>query len=331
MNLWVENVTAGGVILTDLLIKEKARTFSEAFNIQEEDLSFSNGWLYKFKKRNNIRKYRILRELGSAPLASLPEERARLQEVLGRYSLDCIYNIDEMGLFYRTDKLKPWVIGNLKRLRPLSKVNLERLPVYYRENQTSRGHGGRVDESRGRGGHSRSCGGRSRGRRGHSGNSYRDGSGGHQPDISQIQLTHVEVVFVPPNTTSHLQPLDAGIIASFKNYFKRKFCRHMLDFFEKELEEIQTEDILSDANIIRLVQEDARDEDESSDSEDDTLVSPGDALKSLETWISFYEQQDDNEFHAKDLKLFKRYFKIIKWLEQQFRKQASIMDYFFSI
>ena len=97
------------------------------------------------------------------------------------------------------------------------------------------------------------------------------------------------------------------------------------------MEEIQTEDILSDADIIRLVQKDTRDEDESSDSEDDTLVSPGDAFKSLETWISFYEQQDDNEFLAKDLKLFKRYFKIIKWLEQQFRKQASIMDYFFSI
>ena len=104
-----------------------------------------------------------------------------------------------------------------------------------------------------------------------------------------------------------------------------------LNNFFQELEEIQTEDILSDADIIRLVQEDARDEDESSNSEDDTLVSPGDALKYLETWISFYEQQDDNEFRAEDLKLFKKYFKIVKWLEQQFRKQASIIDYFFSI
>ena len=57
MNLWVENVTAGGVILTDLLIKEKAKLFAEAFNIQEKDLAFSNGWLFKFKKRNNLRKY----------------------------------------------------------------------------------------------------------------------------------------------------------------------------------------------------------------------------------------------------------------------------------
>ncbi|CAB4390952.1 unnamed protein product [Rhizophagus irregularis] len=89
------------------------------------------------------------------------------------------------------------------------------------------------------------------------------------------------------------------------------------NFFQK-LEEMHTKDILSDVDIIRLVQENTRDEDENSDSENDTLVYAGDALKSLETWILFYEQQDDNEFHAEDLKLFKSYFKIIKRLEQQF-------------
>lgn len=33
-----------------------------------------------------------------------------------------------------TDKLKPWLIGNSKRLRPLSKVNLNHLPVHYQGN-----------------------------------------------------------------------------------------------------------------------------------------------------------------------------------------------------
>ena len=33
-----------------------------------------------------------------------------------------------------TDKLKPWVIGNSKRLRSLLRVNLKRLPVHYRGN-----------------------------------------------------------------------------------------------------------------------------------------------------------------------------------------------------
>ena len=34
--------------------------------------------------------------------------------------------------------------------------------------------------------------------------------------------TNVELLFLPPNTTSHLQPLDGGIIKAFKAYFKRK-------------------------------------------------------------------------------------------------------------
>ena len=100
-----------------------------------------------------------------------------------------------------------------------------------------------------------------------------------------------------------------------------------LNNFFQDLEEIPTEDILNETDIIRLVQDETRDENSDSE-EEDTLVSPGDALKFLETWISFFEQQYDNEFCVEDLKLFKKYFKIIKRLEQQSRKQASIMDYF---
>ena len=166
INLWVENVTAGGVILTDLLIKEKARYFAKAFEIPENELVFSNSWLDRFKKCNNIRRYRIHGESGSAPLATLPEEREKLRQLLIRFPPDQIYNIDETGLYYRMapnqtlstkpvlgqkkdktritillgvnatgmDKLKPWVIGKAKRPRPLSHVNLERLPVHYRGN-----------------------------------------------------------------------------------------------------------------------------------------------------------------------------------------------------
>jgi hypothetical protein len=31
-----------------------------------------------------------------------------------------------------------------------------------------------------------------------------------------VRLTNVAVHFLPPNTTAHLQPCDAGIIKSFK-------------------------------------------------------------------------------------------------------------------
>src|SRR5256886_11626067 len=72
----------------------------------------------------------------------------------------------------------------------------------------------------------------SRGRCGRGGAKGRGSRDRHGSSQSQLQLTHIEVAFLPPNTTSHLQPLDAGIIASFKSHFKRKYCRHMLDLFE---------------------------------------------------------------------------------------------------
>jgi hypothetical protein len=37
---------------------------------------------------------------------------------------------------------------------------------------------------------------------------------------TSLNLSNVEFLYLPPNTTSHLQPLDAGIIASFKKQYK---------------------------------------------------------------------------------------------------------------
>ena len=101
MNLWVENVIADSIILTDLLIKEKAKFFANAFNIQENELIFSNGWLDRFKKRNNIQQHRIYGESRSVPIASLSEKRIKLHQLLSQYSLDQIYNINKTGLYYK--------------------------------------------------------------------------------------------------------------------------------------------------------------------------------------------------------------------------------------
>ena len=36
----------------------------------------------------------------------------------------------------------------------------------------------------------------------------------------ELQLYDVQFVYLPPNTTSHFQPLDAEIIASFKKQYR---------------------------------------------------------------------------------------------------------------
>ncbi len=37
-----------------------------------------------------------------------------------------------------------------------------------------------------------------------------------------VELTNIRVLMLPPNTTSCLQPMDAGIIASFKTHYRRR-------------------------------------------------------------------------------------------------------------
>jgi hypothetical protein len=101
MNLWVSQVSAAGLILTDELVKLKGRDFGQHLGIPDDNVKFSNGWITNFKKWNSLRRYQLHGEASSAPLDSLPGERIKLQELLSQYQPEDIYNADETGLFYR--------------------------------------------------------------------------------------------------------------------------------------------------------------------------------------------------------------------------------------
>ncbi|CAG8480340.1 4795_t:CDS:2 [Racocetra persica] len=57
MRLWIEQVTCGEMIITELIIKEKTTIFTQALNLGDDVLKFSNRWIHKFKRHNNLRNF----------------------------------------------------------------------------------------------------------------------------------------------------------------------------------------------------------------------------------------------------------------------------------
>ena len=48
------------------------------------------------------------------------------------------------------------------------------------------------------------------------------------PDSFSDCFSHVQIVFLPKNTTSKLQPHDAGIIKNFKVFYRKQLLQHVL-------------------------------------------------------------------------------------------------------
>ena len=52
----------------------------------------------------------------------------------------------------------------------------------------------------------------------------------------ELNLSHMKVKFLPSNTTAHLQPMDVGIINSFKAIYKQHYIRHILYQFDTNID-----------------------------------------------------------------------------------------------
>jgi serine/threonine protein phosphatase PrpC len=64
-----------------------------------------------------------------------------------------------------------------------------------------------------------------------------DNAGGHNISLElRNKLTNVEVSNLPANTTSVLQPLDQGIIRTFKLYYRKLLVEYLLDLNDNEKE-----------------------------------------------------------------------------------------------
>jgi len=54
----------------------------------------------------------------------------------------------------------------------------------------------------------------------------------------QYQPRNITLIYFKPGLTSHIQPLDAGIIRCFKAHYRRQFCLHAIEQDDAEEEDI---------------------------------------------------------------------------------------------
>ena len=53
---------------------------------------------------------------------------------------------------------------------------------------------------------------------------------------ADVELSNVKLCFLPPNTTSHLQPLDSGIIKCFKSHYRKLQLQHIVQMMDADSE-----------------------------------------------------------------------------------------------
>jgi hypothetical protein len=268
-----ENVTT----ITDGMLIEKGKQFAKQLNITEDQLCFSNGWIRSFKARNNIKSYHRFGESGSVNTDVVEKAIPDLISELEKYDANDIFNFDETALFYRMEpdrtlatkriegrkkdkeritiglctnatgkeKMAPLVIGKYKNPRCFKNVNLGNIGISYKNNnkawmtaQTFQEWLQTFDKIIRLSSPERRV------------LLLLDNAGSHS--LHGIELKNVEIKFLPPNTTSKLQPLDAGIIACFKRKYRRHFQRFLIEELEKNLICPSKLDLL---NAIRFVVE----------------------------------------------------------------------------
>lgn len=79
-----------------------------------------------------------------------------------------------------------------------------------------------------------------------------DNAPGHPPHLDDFH-PDVKVVYLPPNTTSLLQPMDQSVIANFKKYYIRRTYRQALKAVDDESTSVTLRDFWKEYNIYDCV------------------------------------------------------------------------------
>ena len=245
---------AKNIPVSGRILQERAKQFS--VELGYDSFTASNGWQQRWQKRHNVKMAVLSGEGADVDENVVSDWKKRLETICEGYELGNIFNADETGLFFRAlptrsfvhaakgeqakggkkakervsvlacsatgEKLKPLVIGRSAKPRCFKElVSRACLPVDYSSNRrawmTSKLFEEWLDKLN-----------QSMQQKGRSILLLVDNCSAH-PDVHR---SNVKLVFLPPNTTSKLQPCDAGILQAVKLVYRKKLLRRVISLMD---------------------------------------------------------------------------------------------------
>lgn len=236
-------------------------------------MNFSIGWLQKLQQRHGMKSRRVHGEAASARASDVEAGRAELQRVTSKYNKKDVFNMDESAYFYCSVPTKTisknCVAGrkkNKKRMTVAIAANADgscKLPLFFIGTAARpRCFGSKSADELGVEYSSASKGWMTtalfQSWVEHF-NSTMQSENRHvlllldnaSPHRISKPLSNVTLHLLPPNTTAHLQPQDAGIISSFKSAIGELRNRHVVDKLDDLLLRVAADD---EENIDKLVE-----------------------------------------------------------------------------
>ena len=252
---------------------EKAKEIAKHLEIP--NFKASNGWLDRWKKRYNVKRMKISGESGDVRGETVDSWKERIPELLQGYSSENIWNLDETACFWKAlpdhgfgkrgsqckggkkvkqrvtialianadgEKEAAVVIWKSENPRCFKGIDRSNLPVQYFSQPKGWMTGEILDKVLSK--LNRQL--RSKGR---SIALLMDNAGCHPPEIKD-KYSNIKIIFLPPNITSKLQPLDLGIIQNFKVHYRKLFLRFVIS----KIDECDTaSEVIKSVSILQAV------------------------------------------------------------------------------
>ena len=214
-----------------------------------DDFQASQGWLQSWLKREGLSWSLLCGEGGSVSQEVVDDYSRRIPLITEGYKPEDIFNMDESGLFYRTlphrsyilkgtkchgrkkgkdritvvfcvsatgEQIMPWIIGRSAKPKALSGIEPHELNVISKSNKKAWMTGKEFKEFVNALNNKMTAQNRKI-------LLIIDNAPGHP----KLEVSNVKLHFLPPNTTSRLQPLDGGIIKQIKSVYKKALVRYI--------------------------------------------------------------------------------------------------------